>query len=388
MSVISQQKSRRTEATKDHHRPRADRVLVRIMARNRRTRRTLSRALSAAILAHTLRPSSMRRDSSNARSVITSSWCLAKWTLRRRSKRSQWRGHASHRRLRKKSWSISIGTWWDRSWRRRCCRWRSTITINEFIIICRHRRRPTATHRKPSIQWAAAETCYTSRASGTRWWAQLQRKFHVRLCHPLNSTTQAQNCWRRRVTSWNLTRVTFWCWDRQDPEKLFWLKPSQSVWTYHSLFVIAQHWLKLDTLVKTSRASLQSFSKMPITGKKKLKSSWCWAKVKNWFSRSVERAQTGIVFLDEVDKIGAVPGIHQLRDVGGEGVQQGMLKMLEGTIVNVPERNSPRKLRGESVQVDTTNILFVASGAYTGLDRLVARRLNEKVSWDFYQVSA
>lgn len=97
------------------------------------------------------------------------------------------------------------------------------------------------------------------------------------------------------------------------------------------------------------------------------------------FYFSVERAQTGIVFLDEVDKIGAVPGIHQLRDVGGEGVQQGMLKMLEGTIVNVPERNSPRKLRGESVQVDTTNILFVASGAYTGLDRLIARRLNEKV---------
>lgn len=100
----------------------------------------------------------------------------------------------------------------------------------------------------------------------------------------------------------------------------------------------------------------------------------------SFFCFSVERAQTGIVFLDEVDKIGAVPGIHQLRDVGGEGVQQGMLKMLEGTIVNVPERNSPRKLRGESVQVDTTNILFVASGAYTGLDRLIARRLNEKVS--------
>ncbi|SPP83693.1 ATP-dependent Clp protease ATP-binding subunit clpX-like, mitochondrial [Drosophila guanche] len=93
---------------------------------------------------------------------------------------------------------------------------------------------------------------------------------------------------------------------------------------------------------------------------------------------NVDRAQTGIVFLDEVDKIGAVPGIHQLRDVGGEGVQQGMLKMLEGTVVNVPERNSPRKLRGETVQVDTTNILFVASGAYTGLDRLIGRRLNEK----------
>uniref|UniRef100_A0A224X9C6 Putative atp-dependent clp protease atp-binding subunit clpx-like mitochondrial isoform x2 n=1 Tax=Panstrongylus lignarius TaxID=156445 RepID=A0A224X9C6_9HEMI len=94
---------------------------------------------------------------------------------------------------------------------------------------------------------------------------------------------------------------------------------------------------------------------------------------------SVDRAQTGIVFLDEVDKIGAVPGIHQLRDVGGEGVQQGMLKMLEGTIVNVAERNSPRKLRGETVQVDTTNILFVASGAYNGLDRLVRRRKHEKV---------
>ncbi|KAK6631435.1 hypothetical protein RUM43_000217 [Polyplax serrata] len=93
---------------------------------------------------------------------------------------------------------------------------------------------------------------------------------------------------------------------------------------------------------------------------------------------SVERAQTGIVFLDEVDKIGAVPGIHQLRDVGGEGVQQGMLKMLEGTIVNVPEKNSPRKLRGETIQVDTTNILFVASGAYNGLDHLISRRKNEK----------
>ncbi|XP_030752558.1 ATP-dependent Clp protease ATP-binding subunit clpX-like, mitochondrial isoform X1 [Sitophilus oryzae] len=92
---------------------------------------------------------------------------------------------------------------------------------------------------------------------------------------------------------------------------------------------------------------------------------------------SVDKAQIGIVFLDEVDKIGAVPGIHQLRDVGGEGVQQGMLKMLEGTVVNVPERNSPRKLRGETIQVDTTNILFVASGAYNGLERLIQRRNNE-----------
>lgn len=102
------------------------------------------------------------------------------------------------------------------------------------------------------------------------------------------------------------------------------------------------------------------------------------AKLLQEAGNNVERAQQGIVFLDEVDKIGCVPGVHNLRDVGGEGVQQGLLKILEGTVVNVPERNS-RKVRGESVAVDTKNILFVASGAFNGLDKIIKRRNQEKV---------
>lgn len=102
------------------------------------------------------------------------------------------------------------------------------------------------------------------------------------------------------------------------------------------------------------------------------------AKLLQEAGNNVERAQQGIVFLDEVDKISCVPGVHNLRDVGGEGVQQGLLKILEGTVVNVPERNS-RKMRGDSVAVDTTNILFVASGAFNGLDRLIKKRNQEKV---------
>ncbi|XP_064391315.1 ATP-dependent Clp protease ATP-binding subunit ClpX-like [Halichondria panicea] len=93
----------------------------------------------------------------------------------------------------------------------------------------------------------------------------------------------------------------------------------------------------------------------------------------------VSKAQRGIIFLDEVDKISCVAGFHHLRDVGGEGVQQGLLKILEGTTVHVPEKSSTRKSKGETITVDTTNILFVASGAFNGLDKIVARRNNEKV---------
>ena len=87
----------------------------------------------------------------------------------------------------------------------------------------------------------------------------------------------------------------------------------------------------------------------------------------------------GVIFLDEVDKISCVPGFHHLRDVGGEGVQQGLLKILEGTTVHIPDRTSNKKPKGDVIAVDTTNILFIASGAFHGLDKVVAKRKNEKV---------
>ena len=85
------------------------------------------------------------------------------------------------------------------------------------------------------------------------------------------------------------------------------------------------------------------------------------------------------MFLDEVDKIACMPTYHHMRDVGGEGVQQGLLKILEGTTVLIPEKSS-RKMRGEMVAVNTTNILFIGSGAFNGLHKVVSRRRNDKVS--------